>query len=208
MSAPLEATTETPSGFDRLLAALDADRDRAAGKFLVLRRKLLKYFAWNRAPFPEDLADETLDRVARRLAEGETIRQADPASYVHGVARNVLRESWTRARIAPIPEGALDASPESGLSAERRSRCLDRCLERLPEDSRRLVLGYYQEQGAAKIALRRQLAEDLGVSGGTLRLRLHRLRVELQGCVGNCVQGEAETETVPAHMRSRMRENR
>ena len=41
---------------------------------------------------PEDCADETIDRVARRLAGGERIRTGDPISYFRGVARNVWHE--------------------------------------------------------------------------------------------------------------------
>jgi DNA-directed RNA polymerase specialized sigma24 family protein len=205
MPGPVERATASPNGLDLLLAVLDPDRERAAEKLLLLRRKLLKFFAWSRAPFPDELADETLDRVSRRLAEGEVVRQLDPGAYVHGFARNVLRESWSRPRLVRAPEAALAAAPAAEQSAaERRSRCLDRCLARLPVESRRLLLAYYQtEGGAAKIASHRQLAAELNVSGGNLRLRLHRLRLELEGCVRACLAEAPETEASSAHVLSR-----
>lgn len=207
MSDPVEKTAASQSGLDLLLAVLHPDREQAAARLLLLRRKLLKFFAWNKAPYPDELADESLDRVARRLAEGESIRHQDPAAYVHGFARNILRESWSRPRLVRAPSAALAAAPPAEqAAAERRSRCLDRCLDRLPPESRRLLLAYYQaEGGAAKIASRRQLAAELEVSGGNLRLKLHRLRLELEGCVRACLQAEVETEMSPPHVHSRGR---
>lgn len=197
MAGPVETPTPFPSGLDLLLAALDPDRALAAEKLLLLRRKLLKFFAWKRTPFPDELVDETLDRVARRLAEGETIRSLDPGVYVHGVARNVLRESWSRPRLVRGPEPALASSAEAEQAlAERRSRCLDRCLARMPAESRRLLLAYYQSDGGTKAASRQRLAADLQVSRGNLRLKLHRLRVELQGCVRSCLGRETEASSV------------
>src|SRR5262245_15491467 len=90
-----------PTGLDALLAALAADRVLAAQRYLELRGRLVRFFAWRQVSTPEDLADETLDRVCRRLADGVRIEAEDPALYVHGVARNVLREHWVRERNAP-----------------------------------------------------------------------------------------------------------
>lgn len=203
MPGPVDDAATSPSGFDLLLAALDPDRDRAADELLLLRRKLLKFFAWNQAPIPEDLADETVDRVARRLQEGDTVHHPELGAYVHGFARIVLRESWSRPRLARIPAVALAVTPAAEQAvAERRSRCLDLCLARLRPESRRLVLAYYQtESGAAKIASHRQLAAELGVSDGNLRVKLHRLRLELQGCLHFCLGRDPEAP--PAHVLSR-----
>jgi DNA-directed RNA polymerase specialized sigma24 family protein len=205
MPDPVDRAAASPSGLDLLLAALDPDRDLAAAKLLLLRRKLLKFFAWNKVPIPEDLVDETLDRVARRLHEGDAVRHPEFGAYVHGFARVVLRESWSRPRLVRAQEGALSAAPVAEqVVAERRSRCLDLCLARLPPESRRLLLAYYQtENGAAKIASHRQLAAELDVTAGNLRLKLHRLRVELEICVRSCLERDPETETLSAHVLSR-----
>jgi DNA-directed RNA polymerase specialized sigma24 family protein len=205
MPDPVDSAATSPSGLDLLLAALDPDRERAADKLLLLRRKLLKFFAWNQAPIPEDLVDEALDRVARRLHEGDTVRQGDIGAYVHGFARIVLRESWSRPRLLRVPTTALSAAPDAEEAvAEKRSRCLDLCLARLPPESRRLLFAYYQaENGAAKIASHRQLAGELGLSAGNLRLRLHRLRVVLERCVRSCLDRALETEPASAHVLSK-----
>jgi DNA-directed RNA polymerase specialized sigma24 family protein len=205
MPGPIDRTAVSPSGLDLLLTALDPDRDRAAEKLLLLRRKLLKFFAWNRVPIPDDLVDETVDRVARRLQEGDTVRHLEFGAYVHGFARIVLRESWSRPRLVRAPEAVFSGTPVAEQAvAERRSRCLDRCLARLPAESRWLLLAYYQaENGAAKIASHRKLAAELDVSAGNLRLKLHRLRVELEGCVRACIARDLETEASSVHVLSR-----
>src|SRR5262245_56359395 len=81
---------------DRLLEALDPDRESASRRYEELRRKLINLFAWERSETPEDLADETLNRLARRLSEGVTI-DGSVDRYAYGIARLLLREE-TRAR--------------------------------------------------------------------------------------------------------------
>ena len=56
-------------GFDRLLAVLDPDRDEAGRRYDLFRRKLVRFFEWKGAPWPDELADETLDRFLLRLRE-------------------------------------------------------------------------------------------------------------------------------------------
>jgi hypothetical protein len=95
--------------FERLLDLFDPDRGRAGQRYEATRRALVKFFECKGGRFPEDLADETLDRVARRVAEGEVIRAADPAAYVHGVARNVLRADWAQRDRSSAPKAAEPA---------------------------------------------------------------------------------------------------
>jgi len=55
--------------YARLLRRLDADPNRAAERYQELRRLLIKFFFWNRASHPKDLADETIARVAEKAVE-------------------------------------------------------------------------------------------------------------------------------------------
>src|SRR5215470_10383215 len=50
-----------------LLVRLDSDWNRAGEKYEELRRTLIKFFEWNSCFPAEDLVDETLDRVAKKL---------------------------------------------------------------------------------------------------------------------------------------------
>jgi len=173
-----------PEAFEKLLATLDADRDRAAERYEVIRRRLIQVFRWRGCSEPDTLADETIDRVSRKLSEGEEILSSDPAVYFYGVARNVLKEFWTQQR----KEQSLQRSAGSvrefpGTQVDLRDRemderldCLDRCLARLPKEDRELIAAYYQSERSQKIVERAELAKSLGLSPGALRIRAHRIR--------------------------------
>jgi DNA-directed RNA polymerase specialized sigma24 family protein len=197
---PIRATGRdgaSVSTFDALLRALHPEREHAAEKYEEMRQRLRRFFRWRGARWPDELTDETIDRVGRRVAGGEVIRATDVGRYFLGVARNVLRESWQRERQGgPEHDALLVASRLAAGPAqpdlEARLDCLDHCLAELPADTRDLVLRYYRAHGAAKIDDRRALAAQLGVTQGTLRIRLHRLRLRLEACVRKCM-GRAET---------------
>ena len=196
----MELTREglTGEGLHGFLARLDPDPGRAGERYEGLRRRLVRFFEWRGGREPETLADEVLDRVCRRVAEGEVIRAEDPAQYALGVARNVLRESWKREARHPsgelrepdrIPAPASDADP----GVERRRECLQSCLEALPPETARLVLEYYGQGEGSRIGQRKGLAAALGIAAGALRLRLHRVRARLEACVARCQQGRSVT---------------
>jgi DNA-directed RNA polymerase specialized sigma24 family protein len=200
----------TSVAFERLLEALDPDRGSAGERYELTRRKLIRFFDCHGAARSEDLADESLDRLARRLTEGESI--GNPVGYVLGVARNVLRESWgrgpaverqTRAGRDSAVKPGSDAD-EAGADAEdeRRLTCLEGCLERLAPETRRLVLRYYEGKERAKIVARRDLARELGIGVNALRIRMHRIRQRLESCVTSClaVAGETVSSLSPPRM--------
>src|SRR5215468_12318314 len=80
----------TQTAFDNFLACLDSDRDIAADRYLRIRRDLVRLFEWRGCSAPDDYADETMNRCARKIAAGEEIR--DITTYSLGVARMLLRE--------------------------------------------------------------------------------------------------------------------
>ena len=186
--------------FEKLLGTLDADRDRAAEKYETIRRRLVQVFQWRGCESSEDLADETFDRVSRRLEGGETIRAADPAVYFYGVARNVLKEYWTERRKERRPESAAFSTRELPASTrdlgereiDERLECLDQCLARLSEQNRSLITVYYQSERSGKIADRLDLARRMGVSHGALRIRAHRIRRQLEECVNECMRRRSD----------------
>lgn len=178
----------TQEAFDRLLLLLDPDREQAGRKYERLRLKLLKFFEWRGSTAPDALADESLNRVARRIDEGQHVTNLDAYSY--GVARMVFSESLKLGQrerealsAAPPHEQADDEDPER---AARRA-CFERCLGELPEPSRRLIVEYYCGEGTAKIERRRRLAGALGIQLNALRIRAHRIRLGIEACVRGCV---------------------
>ena len=67
-------------------------------------------------------------------------------------------------------------------------------LGRLTPDRRRLVLHYYRGEKAAKIRGRQSLAEALRIPPRALRLRVFRIRENLERCVRDCLQPRAAHE--------------
>ena len=186
----------TPDDFDRLLAALDASRERAGIQYEAIRVRLLRFFLCRSAPRPEELADETIDRVCRKLAQGEVIRSADVGRYFLGVARNVAREAWDlerRQRESRSLDAIRQMQTPAGPAEDDTAGCLDRCLAAMAPESRDLLLRYYDNDPPEKIARRRALAEALGVKPNALRIRLYRLRAQLEGCLRRCRQARDET---------------
>jgi DNA-directed RNA polymerase specialized sigma24 family protein len=182
--------TLTQDAFDALLASLSPDRDTAADRYLEIRRNLVRLLEWRGSSMPDEDADETINRCAKRIADGDQIR--DVATYCVGIARMVFREmSRERVRAArPLEEAPaprVDAiEPES--ITQRRVECLRRCLGRLSPETRDLILHYYQGDRGDKVRNRNRLGQLLGISAGTLRMRALRVRERLQLCAGNCMQ--------------------
>ena len=175
----------TGDGFEKLLTLLAPDRERAGEEYEVIRSKLVKFFKWRGWPRPEELVDETMDRVCWRLAEGEVIRRPDPFLYFHGVARNVLREAWQSrqpAKMRHLPAPRLDGVDDA-MEFEARLSCLERCVQHLDATERELIARYYRGQGGELIENRRRLAEEMGIPLNALRIRVHRVRVRLAACV-------------------------
>ena len=183
----------TQEAFDLLLDKLDGDRERAGERYEMVRRKLVKFFELRGGDAPEEHADETLNRVARKLAEGEEVENLN--AYAVGVARLLLKEVFKRrvrerAALAQIRPG--DASPHPAEDEEPLrplSDCLTQCLEKLPAQSRSLIVDYYEHEREGRIERRKAVARALGIELNALRIRAHRIRTELEDCVRACVRG-------------------
>jgi DNA-directed RNA polymerase specialized sigma24 family protein len=188
MARPRAFERLSARGLARLLERLDSDPDRAARAYETLRLTLVKLFGWRGARMPEECADETLDRLARKLDEASRIE--DVNTFALGIARLVLLEQWRHgeARAVPAGEAHLErlVAPATADEEPRRD-CMERCLEELPPESRDLVLQYYGEDGRSKIETRRRLAERRGLSDNALRSRVQRLRERLGRCVATCM---------------------
>ena len=182
----------TEQAFIRLLERLGDDDDQAAKKYEDLRHTLIRSFEWRGAPFPEEHADETFNRLARKLDEGVEIRNL--SDYTYTVARLVWLEALKgdHKRRAPLDELehepiALDTSREM-TEKEDHLNCLDDCLAALPSESRDLIMEYYVDEKRGRIDRRRDLAERLGLRRDALANRAQRLRDKLEQCVTRCLR--------------------
>ena len=172
--------------FDRLLAWLNPDRALAGEKYEEIRRRLIKIFTCRGCTCPEVLADETINRVARKVQEIAATYVGDRSLYFYGVARNVHLE-FVRKRPAPEPPPIPEPCPES----EQEYECLERCMQNLSSSNRDLILQYYQEEKQAKIDHRNELARRLRIGLNALRIQVYRIRVRLQKCVVECLKQAA-----------------
>jgi DNA-directed RNA polymerase specialized sigma24 family protein len=181
--------TPTQQSFEKLLAAFSSDRDEAGGIYLHVRLKLLRYFERNGVGDADRCVDITLDRSMRRLDEGEVI--ANIMGFIYTVANYIRMEDWTEQKKLRDAETEIKSQAElkqrKGVDENPRQFCLERCLGDLPVETRKLIRDYYSEEGSAKIRLRRQMAKGLGIEMNALRLRAHRIRLNLENCVKECV---------------------
>ena len=81
---------QTASAFHRFLTWLDEGVDSHGEKYLEMRRRLVSYFSRKRCLSPDELADETLTRVARRLKEEGTTFENVLDGLRHTMAVNYL----------------------------------------------------------------------------------------------------------------------
>ena len=133
----------------------------------------------------EDLADEAINRVMKRLPEIRDTYVGEPVRYFHGVARFIVREMIRRKEVAV--EVVPVFSGENEVHSDEYD-CLLKCLRFLPADKRELILDYYIYNGRDKIAQHRRMASELGITEGALRGRAHQVRGNLEKCIQQCIE--------------------
>src|ERR1700761_4905006 len=121
--------------FNALLTWLGSEREEAGRKYEHIRQSLVKFFIWHGRGEAEDLADETINRVARKVQKVAPGYVGDPALYFHGVAKKVLMEARKVRRAQPLhpTQAEPDAMKEKEAreESERRFECMERCLNKL-----------------------------------------------------------------------------
>jgi DNA-directed RNA polymerase specialized sigma24 family protein len=169
---------------DNLLQRLGTGSE-VAPAYERLRLRLVTYL---RLRFPADaetLADEAIDRLARRLDDGVPV--ANLAGYALGIARLLVLE--TGARQSRERAAAREAMMRMELNEQADEPdpalpALRACLESIGPESAALIFEYYAaDSGQARIARRQALAGRLGMSLNTLRNRALRIRIGLEKCV-------------------------
>ena len=196
----------TTASFDSLLAFLGPDRESSARAYLDLRRALFTFFVMRGAASPDEMADETIYRVAKCLSEGAQITAENPSSYFYDVARDVWRESLARQNLLislsddGLATGARGATPDPMISAreriesEARYECLEECLNQLNSEEREWIVSYYRFSGGQKIENRKRLAARLGLSDDALRQKVAQLRGRLAECINDCQRSRSHPD--------------
>jgi DNA-directed RNA polymerase specialized sigma24 family protein len=189
--------TPTQTAFRQFLDWLDEGVASGGEKYLEMRRRLVFYFDRKNCLASDELADETLSRVAQKLEEKGSITGMSPAHYCYVVAKFVFLENLRQAKrgqsgLNELAQdrlssgGSLNSKDTEMQSKERLHDCLDSCLAKLSSAERDLILEYYRGEQRAKIERRSQLAARLGLSMNALTIRACRIRYKLEECMKAC----------------------
>lgn len=168
--------------FEQLLAWLDEDRDLAGKKYEEIRFQLINLFIARGCLISEELADRTIDRVARKVKDIADTYVGDPALYFYGVAKMVHLE-YMRNRPFALPS----LPSQSEKNTEQRYECLGLCINKLSSANRELIQAYYGEAQSNE-KQRRKLAARMGLEPNALWVRVHRIREKLRRCVSECLK--------------------
>ena len=191
--APKKEWPLTAPAFHRLLAWLDESSGSEGQTYLEIRRRLVAYFDRKGCSAPDELADETLNRVARRLEEEGAIESEAPAKYCYIVARFVFMEYLRETQKGTVAMDEMrrqkhgnDSMVEVDDNKEKMLNCLGRCTSKLEPVNRELITRYYVGKERVKIDNRRSLAEELGITMNALAIRACRIRGKIEACVRQC----------------------
>lgn len=188
----------SPEAFRRLLEWLNGGSDPDGERYLEVRRRLVTYFDRKGCLLSDELADETLNRIARKLEEKGEITEVSPLHYCYIVGKFVFLETIRRNKA--VQDGTLELTMSDPLGTahtwdihvrevedkEKVFDCLERCLDKLPQGDRELILEYYRGEQRAKIERRSEMAARLGVTMNALTIRACRIRTKLETCVKAC----------------------
>ena|SRR5258708_37171366 len=180
---------------ESLIKLLDADSEGPPGSgYQLIRQKVIKYFEWQRCIAAEELTDETIDRVARKIAAGQQIDNLN--GFFYGVGRLVLKE-YERAQLRQVRAFAtLPTSTEDVIHDNEEEKptfaCRRKCLQDLPKAEHNLIVGYCKPDGRPKKERRQELAAKLGIKVENLRLKAFRIREKLDKCTDDCVKDSSE----------------
>jgi len=173
----------TAEAFGKFLRWLSDDDEQAVQEYQAIRRKLVRYFVHKGCEDPDSLFDETVDIIVGKIDScGEVV---SPLAYCYGVAKNVCRQSQHARRTFSAVQDF--ASPELEDSREEELRCLEQCVEGLPQDQREVVVRYHLSYGRERIEARKTLADEHG-GVNALRVKACRIRKSLLQCMGECLK--------------------
>lgn len=191
-AAGLAFSNMTPDDFDELLLWLDPDpdstgspeRERGAKKYEEIRVRIIKIMRNRGSHLAEEIADETMTRVCKKVKKLKETYEGDPALYFYGVAKKVYLEFMGGGNIT-LPHQPPKDDPEE---IERRHACLERCLHKLKPEHQELILKFYEGEKREKIENRKRLAALLNIDPKALSLRALRIRRELLKYMKACLE--------------------
>ena len=197
--SPKQKWVLTIESFDGMLLWLDQDRDRAGEKYEQIRSQLNRRFSQLGWPEPEQLTNETFDRVAKTLPRVRATYSGSPEPYFFSTAFYIHREHLRRPIMVALGDTDLSCSNSDSLDSEKTSQqelldsCLRECMEKLDLRNREIIANYYRGERQDKIRSRKSLAERMNMKLANLRLRAQRIRANLKKCILDCMERKAQS---------------
>jgi DNA-directed RNA polymerase specialized sigma24 family protein len=179
----------TKFDFEQFLQTLDYDKDTAAEKYLRLRSSLESFFEWRDCENTEELTDIVFDRVVKKIVSGEKVEniEAFSVSIAKFVVLEHKRKSQRNAELDEVSDTENFAENFETEDLKRRNlECLRKCLAKLPDKKRRLLVDYYDTEENTMISKRKSLAKKMELNLNSLRIRVSRLREKLERCTKDC----------------------
>jgi len=178
----------TQESFDLLLSWLHPVPDEAGKIYVKIRAGLIRNFVRQRCPVPDELADITVDRVAKLLPKLIDTYVGEKERYFHRVAYYVLREYWSRTiETVELEDDMSVVEPDKDNKTEAESHCLEKCMARLPVSKREFIKKYYYGNKGEKIRQRKELAASNNLELAALRVKALRIRRGLKKCTNDCM---------------------
>jgi DNA-directed RNA polymerase specialized sigma24 family protein len=179
-------TTSHAQRFDfneEYITRLRLGDEQAWNHFVRFFTKSIRLKFWGRFS-PDMLAELTADTMSaatEKILAGEPRDPASLPGYVRGIASNLAARPF-RDRFLETDELDAESIPfaEPSQDKEMMLVALDRALKKLPARDRETLLQYYEIAGKEKTAVRRRLANERGITSGSLQIFLNRTRKRLK----------------------------
>lgn len=182
----------TKEDFDSLLYWFSPNRDEAGLKYEEIRNGLIRFFHYKGCSEAENLADETINRVAKKLSVLNTDNNYKHLTYFYGFASKIYLEYKNKVEKKEVEfeNNVHLKEPLSEVSdnlLEGKHKCLESCISKLSAEDKHLIIQYFTKDKSEKFEHRRKLAESLNLSMGNLHVKVYRLKGVLKKCIEKCV---------------------
>lgn len=177
--------------FEELLKWFSPDEIKAGEEYEKIRTGLERYFRYRGCSDPYNLADVTINRVASKLSNLEITKDTNILSIFYGFAKNIYREYLTEVSKNELPFNTDYFSlkdPTFGNKENSEFECLDKCLSKITDDEKQMIISYYSKDKGDKIILRKKMAEQLEITINALHVKVYRTKNVLKVCIERCLK--------------------
>lgn len=175
--------------FNQLLDWLSENRDESAREYHDIQNRLILYFSARGCVDAENLADQTIDRIAEKISSENFEYEGNKMKYFYGFARNIYHEYLRHKDIALNEEILEDESQMVELPTEEEisqtQKYLNDCLSKLNRKDKKLILIYYNAKTGREKEYREKVAKKYKISTNSLRVKIFRLKKIIEDCVLN-----------------------